>query len=242
MLKFIADPRLSAYREFVVSRASEFNAAGFPVMPAVTAATAAEVPAGPAFDVFAVAPKTAAEVPVPPEPPTEEIPVAVAPPAPEVLMAPPAPEVLMAPPASEVPVAPVLVFPAPVAARINAPSAPPAAQPGPGRMAGTGRKDPPPARRRRMSGRRAIVAGVGALAVTMLFAVLGFSGIPAAMRASGPVITPPSSANAPAPPGGGADVAVPVKVKRPSSVRSSLPPVLTAPPRPRPWPWPPPCR
>ena len=34
VLKFIADPRLSAYREFVVGRASEFNASGFPVMPA----------------------------------------------------------------------------------------------------------------------------------------------------------------------------------------------------------------
>jgi hypothetical protein len=77
VLKFIANPRLSAYREFAVSRASEFNAAGFPVMPA-TAATAAEAPAGPAFDVFAIAPKPAAEIPVPAEPPTEEIPVASA--------------------------------------------------------------------------------------------------------------------------------------------------------------------
>ena len=78
-----------------------------------------------------------------------------------------------------------------------------------------------------MSSRRAIVAGACALGVTTLFAVLGFSGIPTAMRASGPTIAPPpSSASASAPLGGGADVTVPVKVKRPGSVRSSSAAVL----------------
>ena len=168
VLKFIADPRLSAYREFVTGRASEFNAAGFPVMPA---ATVAEVPAAPDFDVFAVAPK-----------------------------------------------------PAPV--RETAPSEHPTAHQGPGRPAGTGRRNAPSARRRRMPGRRAIVAGACALGVTTLFAVLGFSGIPTAMRASGPTIAPPApSASASAPLGGGADITVPVKVRRPASVRSSPPPV-----------------
>ena len=187
VLKFIADPELSAYREFAVSRASEFSASGFPVMPA---ATAAEAPVAPAFDVFAVAPKLAldaAEVPVPAEPPTEEIPVTPA--------------------------------PAPV------PS------PGPGRTAtaaaAAGRKDSPPAaRRRRMPGRRAIAAGACALGVTTLFAVLGFSGIPTAMRASGPTIAPSLPSASASAPGGGADVTGPVKVKRPASVRSSVPPVL----------------
>ncbi len=240
VLKFIADPRLSAYREFAVSRASEFNAAGFPVMPAATAATT-EAPAGAAFDVFAIAPKPAAEVPVPAEPPTEEIPVALAPVAPaeaakpaqapaasaapappEAVRPPEAPalaavSVAAAPAAAEVPMVSALVLPAPTAARKNTLSAP----------AGQGRKEPPPAaRRRRMSGRRVIVAGAGALAVTTLFAVLGFSGIPTVMRASGPTIAPSPSASASALAGGGADVTIPVKVKRPGSVRSSLPPVL----------------
>jgi DNA-directed RNA polymerase specialized sigma24 family protein len=224
VLGFFDDSRKAAYRDFAVSRAEEHTGSWF---------LSTSEPSGSATGSwFIPVPKPASPVPPIPSIPSDPALPPTPDPAPASRPAPAA-----APAASRPAPAPAgsgaaggpraaasgAVTPEPVAPVIPLTVPPPAghAPPRTPRPAATARSS-----RRRPRVSRIGLAAVAAVAVTAVFALVGFHITPAATTASSPPsVATEEPGTATAQPGGGADAALPVKVKRSSGASSSTEPL-----------------